>query len=158
MERWRDADSGHPSEISLVSSRLYYESKHGAGRDFVHGARSEEAGKLSRQRKSPPSQRPESDCLISAENSLMTRFNSLLSPKKFPVRARREFPSTVLKLLPYFAPLPSPGGSNPTKFSVFSTEFPDHREYSTGRFFWAQQLIEDTREAGSEKRRSAGEI
>src|SRR5215472_6455341 len=91
------------------------------------------------------------------EYSLMTRFNSLLSPKKFPVRARREFPSTVLKLLPYFAPLPSPGGSNPTKFSVFSTEFPDHREYSTGRFFWAQQLIEDTREAGSEKRRSAGE-
>ena len=45
-------DSGHPLEISLVSSRLNSESKHGAGRNFVHGARSGEAGKLSRQRKS----------------------------------------------------------------------------------------------------------
>jgi hypothetical protein len=31
----------------------------------------------------------------------MARSNSLLSRKKFPVRARREFPSTALKLLPY---------------------------------------------------------
>ena len=103
-----------------MSSRLNSESKHGAGRNFVDGARSGEAGKLSRQRKSPQTQRPEPDCLIRAENSLMTRSNSLLSRKKFPVRARREFPSTVLKLLPYFVPLPSPGGSNPTKFPVLS--------------------------------------
>jgi len=41
--------------------------------------------------------------LIMTESSLMARSNSLLSLKKFPVRAHREFPSTALKLLPYLA-------------------------------------------------------
>ena len=58
--------------------------------------------------------------LVRSEFSLMTRFNSLIGHKKFPVRARREFPSTALKLLPYLARLLGPRGPNSTKFPVFS--------------------------------------
>jgi hypothetical protein len=36
--------------------------------------------------------------LIRVESSLMARSNSLLSHKKYPVVARREFPSIALKL------------------------------------------------------------
>ena len=50
----------------------------------------------------------------------MTQSNSLLGRKKFPVRARREFPNTVFKLLSYLAQFRGPRGSNPTKFPVFS--------------------------------------
>jgi len=46
--------------------------------------------------------------LIITENSLKARSNSLLSQQKFPVRTRREFPNTVLKLLPYLAPTLNP--------------------------------------------------
>jgi hypothetical protein len=54
------------------------------------------------------------------EYSLMTRSNTLLRWKKFPVRTRTEFPRIVLKSQPDLAPLLSPRGSNPTKFPVFS--------------------------------------
>jgi hypothetical protein len=46
------------------------------------------------------------------EYSLMTRSNSLLSRKKFPVRTRREFSSTALKLLSDSAHLLGPDTSN----------------------------------------------
>ena len=40
----------------------------------------------------------------------MTQSNSLLGRKKFPVRARREFPNTVLKLLSYLRSSAAPEG------------------------------------------------
>ena len=58
--------------------------------------------------------------LIRAESSLMARSNSLLRPKKFPVRARREFPLTGLKLLSNLAHLLGLERPNRPKFPVFS--------------------------------------
>ena len=54
------------------------------------------------------------------EYSLMTRSNSLLSREKFPVPARRELPSTALKLLSYSAHLLGPRPIQRAKFPVFS--------------------------------------
>jgi hypothetical protein len=102
-----------------VSSRLNSEVSAAPVVNLVHGGRSEDLeschGSVNRCK-----QRPERDCLIKAEISLMTRSNSLLSHKKFPVRRRREFPSTVLKLLPYLAQTLTRRGPDPTKFPVFS--------------------------------------
>ena len=85
-----------PIGDKLVSSRLH--SKVGAAPVGNFAWRK-------RQRKSPQNG--------GAEISLMTQSNSLLGRKKFPVRACRELPRTILKLLSCLAHFHSPRGLNP---------------------------------------------
>jgi len=92
-----------PIGDKLVSSRLH--SKVGAAPVGNFAWRK-------RQRKSPQNG--------GAEISLMTQSNSLLGRKKFPVRACRELPRTILELLSYLAHFHSPRGPKSTKFPVFS--------------------------------------
>jgi hypothetical protein len=71
-----------------------------------------EEGGLYRWKPEGPKPRPGQDSLITAETSLIARFNSLLGRKKFPVPWRRELLCNSLIPLAYLERLTSLGGLN----------------------------------------------
>jgi|SRR5215469_8553317 len=83
------------------------------------------------------------------EYSLMTRSNSLLSRKKFPVRTLREFPSTALKLLSHSMHLLGPKTPNEQNSLYFSqlagnfraTEDPETRQRACPAWIPASNLV-----------------